>query len=233
MKFLVLSVIILCCFKGYSQTGLDSLISANEDSVGFKLAELAIQNNPSIKAVDKQIDASRYNVKAIRGSWLNYIQGTFNVNERSLNGGTNPGEQNAFYPRYNLNIGIPLGLFFTKGSQVKQARSQWEEAGVRKEIESNELRKLVRQAYQNYKMAGSMVSLQEMVVQDEQVLYNQVEEKFKNNQVQLEIFTNASKRYNAELVKQLSLKNAVTMAKIELEALLAIDLETAMALINK
>lgn len=234
MKKLLFLVLAGWQLSAQAQTMTDSVVIEAADSIGIKLAELAIANNPSIKVIDKQIDGSRYAMKSMKGTWLNYVQGSFNINENSLGGGqTTPGtEQNAFYPRYNLNIGIPLGLFFTKANQVKQSKAQYEEFGVRKDVEKLRLQQAVRQAYQNYEMARSLVLLQEMVVQDEQILYKQVEEKFKNNQVQLEIFVNGSKRYNAEIVKRLTLANTLATAKIDLETLLGMDLEVAMQMIN-
>ncbi|HEX2532128.1 MAG TPA: hypothetical protein VHK69_00255, partial [Chitinophagaceae bacterium] len=65
-------------------------------------------------------------------------------------------------------------------------------------------------------------------LQDEAVLLSQVQQKFETNQVSLETFTNASKRYNAELVKKVNLLRDVNTTKADLEYLLGMTLETAL-----
>jgi outer membrane protein TolC len=230
MKTLFLVLFSFATFASSAQNIADSVSSLNfsfDDSTGIKLAEMIFESTPDIQVFDKQMEVDRYEVQNLKASWLNNIQGSFNINDLSVKSNPN-NPQSLFYPKYNLNVILPLGYFFTKSSQVKKAKAQYNETQTRKEIGKKDLREAIRRAYQNYQLAKYLLALQETVVQDEAILYSQMESKFKNNEIQLDVFTDASKRYNTELVKRVNLLSNLNMTKIELEGLLGMDLETAL-----
>lgn len=230
MKKIIVLFLVALATQAKSQSLIDSLSSLSfnlEDSVGEKLVDFAMQN-ASLKVIDKQVEQYKYEVKATRASWLNVASASFNVNEISLKQSSTSVNQNIYYPKYNFNLSVPLGLFFTKGPQIKQSQAKAAEFGERKKVEANKLRESVLKTYQNYILNKYLLALQETVVQDELIAYKQAEGKFKNKELKLEDFTDASKRFSSELVKRVTLMHDVNSSKIELEALIGMSYEDAM-----
>jgi outer membrane protein TolC len=202
------------------------------DSTGEKLANLVIPQTPHAMAMDKQIESRLYQWKSSRVAWLNNVTTSFNLNEGNLQK-QDTVISNIFYPRYNLHVNIPLGEFFTRPRDAKKARADYQQSKFIKDIEIGRLKELIKKAYQEYQVNKYLLALQESVLQDESVLMTQTEEKFKKNELSLEVFTNASKRYNSELAERLTLMKEVSDSKIELETLLGMSLETAMTLLKE
>jgi outer membrane protein TolC len=228
--------LVFLCFSiaVHSQSLVDSLSNPAfnlEDTIGKSLADMVTQS-PEVKMVDKQIEASRFEWKTNKASWLNNINASFNLNERNLTGSSDP-NSNLFYPRYNFNLNIPLGNFITKAAQAKKARAQYEETQFKKEVAVRELRQSILIAYQNYSMAKYLLKLQDIVIQDESRSYDQVESRFKTNAVSIETFTAAAKRKNDALSLRVSMMRNLNVAKYELETIIGMRLETALATIAR
>jgi len=66
------------------------------------------------------------------------------------------------------------------------------------------------------------------LLQDEKILLDNVSNLFDNNQANLQAFTDATRRYNLELVKKITLIKDVNSSKFELEALLGMKLSEAL-----
>lgn len=217
-----------------AQSLIDSLSSLRfslSDSVGEKLVELAM-NNPSLKVMDEQIEASKYEWGIQKAGWLNNINASFNLNEGNLRNNSSPTDAVGFYPRYNFNLSVPLGNFFTRPKQANKARSQYEETMALKEVEKNEVRQAVLVTYQNYQMNKYLLALQEAAIQDDKTVSEMAEEKFKTNSITLEAFILASKRLNDALAKRVSLMRDVNVSKYQLESLIGMPLEQAMEIIK-
>ena len=217
-----------------AQSLIDSLSSLRfsmNDSVGEKLAELAM-NNPSLKVIDEQIEASKYEWGIQKAGWLNNLNASFNLNEGNLRSSATPTDAIGFYPRYNFNLSVPLGNFFTRPKQANKARSQYEETMALKEVEKNEIRQSVLVVYQNYKMNSYLLALQEAAIQDDRTVFDMAEEKFKLNSITLEAFILASKRLNDALVKRVSLMRDVNVSRYQLETLIGMPLDRAMEIIR-
>ncbi len=234
MKQLILIVCVFIFQAGKAQSLIDSLSSLQftmRDSVGQKLADLAM-NNPSIKVTDEQIEASKYEWGIQKAGWLNNLNATFNLNEGNLRSSSGPTDVVGFYPRYNFNLSVPIGNFLTRPKQAKKARAQYEETVQLKEVEKNQVREAVLITYQNYQMNRYLLALQEAAIQDEKTIYDLVEQKFKSNTATLEVFTMASKRLNDALGKRVSLMRDVNVSKHQLESLIGMPLEQAMVAIS-
>ncbi len=230
----LLFLIVTC--QAHSQSIIDSLSRVKlglRDTVGEALAELALKNL-QVKVLDKEIEVNKYNWQLNKASWLNNLRASFNMNEANLK--STPvvsGERNIFYPRYNFNLTVPLGDFITNPKQSKIARTQYEQSQVRKEIEINSLKEAIKVAYQNYNMHKTLLALQETALQDETLIFSQVEAKFKVNGVPLETFTQASKRLSDVLAKKITLMRDVNVSKYQLETLIGMRLEDALAAIKR
>jgi outer membrane protein TolC len=229
MKKILVILFLSAAVPASAQSLIDSLSNPGftlQDTLAEKLAEVALTANPNLKLADRQVEAGLYGWQRSKSVMFNNVQASFNLNE----GNINPPEDrvNLFYPRYNLSLNLPLGLLVTRPKDIKIAQANYEGAKAAKEVQINNLKQQIKVAYQNYQASKYLLALQETVLQDEAVLLSQVQQKFETNQVSLETFTNASKRYNAELVKKVNLLRDVNTTKADLEYLLGMTLETAL-----
>lgn len=231
MKIFLFFILLTSGSYAISQNVSDSTYSENfvaSDSIANKLADLATMKNPTLTVYEKRVEADLYEWKKNKFSIFNNIGASFNLNEGNLRSSKDSALANLFYPRYNLNLTLPLSTFFAKPKETKRARANYEGSIAMKEVETQNLKTDVKRAYQIYITNNHLLRLQETVLQDEIVLYNTIQEKFEKNQVSLDLFTNSTKRYNDEIVKKINLTKEVYLARIHLESLLGMSLEEAM-----
>lgn len=229
MKYLFVTILFFCSINAHSQTVMDSLANLGltmDEGTGKALAEFATKS-PAMVLANKNVEASAYDWKLTHYSWLNSLRASFNLNELNIKKSSVPG-RNVFYPRYNFNLLLPIGMFFTNGKETKKAKAQYEGILAQKDLLLSDQKEQIEISYQEYQMQRILLSLQEIVVQDEVINYTQTEEKFSNGTVTLDIFSAASKRYNAELARRIALIHDRNVAKIRLEKLLGVKLEDAL-----
>ena len=229
MKYIITLLLTGSFLVSNAQSLVDSIGNPGfslQDSVGEKLAELAVKNRKVIVA-EKGMEVAKYEIQKNKAAWLNNVGANFNLNEYNLNSQVAK-DQNLFYPRYNLSLNLPLGFFFTKAKDVKIARGNYERAVAQKEVDLADAKEAIKMQYELYKANKYFLALHETILQDEKVLLQRVEAKFEKNQVGLEVFTEASKRYNAELVKKINLLKDLNNSKYQLEKLIGMNLEEAL-----
>lgn len=231
MNKLILLLFIILSISAKGQSIVDSVNNPSfslEDSVAEKLAEL-FTHNPNIEVLDKTIEANLYEWKRNKLNWLPNLTPSFNINERNIK---KPDSALTLYPRYNISLSFPLSNFFSNPKAAKTAKARYDGSIASKKVESENLKDQIKLNYKNYQTNKYLLALQETVLQDEAVLFAQIEQKFKKNEVSLEVFTLASKRYNGELVKKINLLHDVSTSKIQLENVLGMSLESALQLIK-
>lgn len=232
MKPFIFILFVLTSLKAGSQSIVDSLSSLTfgiTDTVSDKLADLVTEGNVYLGVVEKEEEASFYEWKRAKSFWFSNLTASFNLNEGNLRTAKDSTLANLFYPRYNLNLSLPLSTFFTKPKEAKKAKAEYEGAQAQKDLQKHQLRMNIKNAYQTYITNKYLLSLQEAVLRDEKLLLSQIQKAFETTvDVSLEAFTNANKRYNAELAKRLNLMKEVNMSKAELENYLGMKLEDAL-----
>ena len=232
MKKTALSVLLLVSLNAMSQDLLDSLSNPRftmDDSLGRRLADLA-GTSVELKIIDKQIEAAKYEWQTNRASLLNNLSANFNLNENNIN--VSNLATNVFYPRYNFGLNLPLGNFITKPAQSKKARAQYQGTVVLKELTTRDLRQQILTAYQDYSMYRTQLLVQEEVIRDEAESFDAMQQKFRNNTITIETFTAASRKLNETLVQRITILRNVNVARYQLEALIGMRLEDALAQIR-
>ncbi len=230
---LVFSFLLLIAVSSNAQSLADSLGNPGfnlQDSLADKLADFAL-NNKRVKLADKDISVKKFEVQKNKAAWLNNMSASFNLNEANIKS-TSSTQNNIFFPRYNLGLTLPLGFFFSKAKDVQIARGNYEMAEALKEAQVEETREAIKMQYQVYQADKYLLALHETILQDENVLLKEAEAKFAKNEIGLQAFTDASRRYNAELVKKIGLLKDVNNAKYQLETLIGMSLEDAWAKIT-
>jgi len=183
-------------------------------------------NNRKVEIAEKTIQSSKFVVGKEKATWFNNLTFASNFNEYSINGSLQ-GQQNFFFPRYNLSLSLPFGYFFTQSKQVKIAKATLEKSILAKQEEIENIKQSIKIQYETYLANKYFLALHETLLQDQKILLDKVEASFENNQVDLDVFTSATKSFNDVLVKKITLIQALNSSKYTLENLLGMKLEDA------
>ncbi len=228
-KFLFVLASLFIFLNGFSQNQAELLkyVTAKTaiDSIGDALADIALQN-PQLRSLEADAKSSGYTWQASKLNILNDLSVAGNVNEYSIKGNTGT-NGNLLYPRYNLGIRVTLGELFTNG-KISKANLYKHESDIEKlKLARQNIRMQVISTYQDYALTQKLLALQQDVLQDELVSFSQTEEKFKNGEATLDIYSRAGKAYNAEQVKQVTLTRDLKVTQAQLEALIGMPLSDA------
>ncbi len=232
MKKNILNLLFLfVLITGYSQNQYEILnyYSAKTaiDSIGEALADVALQN-PALRSMEADAKASEYTWKASRYSFLNDLSVSGNLNEYSLKGlNNNSNNGNLLYPRYNVGVRVGLGEFFTTDKTAKANFYRYQSETERLKDGRQKIRMQVKTNYQDYAMTQKLMALQQEILQDQLIAFSKIEEKFKNGELSLDVYTRESRTYNAEQVKEVTLTRDLKVTQAALEALIGMPLEDA------
>ena len=120
-----------------------------QDSVVERLVTIAYENS-RVKSVESNALQSEYEYRRSRTAWLNNIVVTGNVNEFSLNqdgSSADPLKQSTQYPRYNIGVVLPLGLFVNNRKQTKASYYRYESMVDQINVEKQTIRREVKIGY--------------------------------------------------------------------------------------
>ena len=190
-----------------------------------KLVQLALQN-PTFEVADRQVNKSLYELKKAKGSWLNPLMATGNINEFSIN--QDPNVPN-FYPRYNFSVTIPLDLFSEKKNNVKIARENLLIAEAEKNQRYRLIRAEVLTAYEDYLMYKELLDIQARITQDQATTLATREKDYQDGLINSEEYNKYYSAWSAERSKLVEARRNLNNSKIALESMIGIPLEQALA----
>jgi outer membrane protein TolC len=196
------------------------------DTTEVKLVRLAL-DGPLYHAALSQNKVNELQLKGAKNQILNLLTLSLNYNDQTF---AKPTAQNStayVYPKYFLGFNIPLGAVFSR-TQVKAAREQIKISHENQVELARTIRSEVLSRYRQYKIKSQLVSLQTQVVDDEQTAFIQVQRKFTDGTVTLEIHNTAQKRYNDEVTKKLQLQLELDNLRLELEKFIGTNLENVL-----
>jgi outer membrane protein TolC len=186
------------------------------------------------KVGEANLKVAEYNYKAQKTAWLDQFRASGNLNEYTLKRtlGTTSNDPNqlgrAFWPRYNFGVGVPFGIFTNQPKQTKAQYYRYQAELESQNVAKQNLGLQTMTAYYNYVQTQRLYELQEEAVQDASFAQTKTEEKFSKGEVALDVYTAASRRYNAERATKVGLERDLQVGKAQLEALLGMPLESAM-----
>ena len=232
-KFLFFGIFLLS-IKAFSQSNLDAIATPSfmmNDKVGHELAKLAASHY-SIKIADDNIKYTQQEMDKVKLSWMNNFNASFNLNEFSLQNSLFQ-QQNSFFPRYNFSLSLPLGLISTKKKEIQMAKTNNQRSIDIRELEIQQLKEAVIQEYQNYVSNTYLLEIHQLTLQDEKMILDKASQSFESNQIDIEAYTNYTRRYNEILTKKVTLLRDLNTSRYRLEAYLGMDLESAFKTISK
>jgi outer membrane protein TolC len=194
-------------------------------NIEARLVELALQE-PGSEVLQHQTNIARYQVKSAKNSWFNLLTVSANYNDQTFKPIDNSQTQTYVYPKYFFGLNIPVGLFFTKGAEIKVARENLKIALNNQQRNKGTIRVNVLSKYKQYLALTEQLVLQEDVIAEVSAVYTQMEKKFSDGAVSLDVYNAASKRYNDELSKRINLKLDRDIVQLEIESMIGVPLES-------
>lgn len=221
---LMVTTSLLAQIKGNNST-YHSTDTGKVFDVREKLVQLALQN-PNYEVADRTVNRALYELRKSKGSWLNLVGVSGNVNEFSI-------KQQAgvpsFFPRYNISVNIPLDVFTTKSNDIKIARENYLIAEANRNDVFRELRAAVLTMYEDYIMHKERLESQIRITQDESITFLSKERDFKDGIIDQEEYNKFLRAYEETKLRRIEYQRNFNVAKYELERMIGIPLEEALA----
>lgn len=234
-NILLITVLLLTLLS--SRSGAQTAAQSNfdrEDSIIEKLVGMAL-NGPLIKKTENLAVSSEYIYKKSKTMWLNNITAIGNLNEFSINPGSAPINglgQSTQYPRYNVGIVVPLGIFINNPKQTKSDYYQYQAAVEQVNIEKQNIRLQVITLYEDYQLNKGLQELQEEIMNDYEVIHKKNEEKFQNGQLSLESYNASNNVHNGAKIRQATLLRDGEVLKARLSIMIGMDFQQALTMIT-
>lgn len=201
-----------------------------DSSIERQLIELALKS-PRYKVSEHQRKLNELELKRTKNSWLNFLTISTSYNDQSF-AKQNPTSQ-IVYPKYFFTLGIPLGLIFSHGTQVKTARTTVAMAQDNQEEMSRTIKADILSKYKQYKLYNTLIAMQTEMINDVSVNATQAEESFKKGLITVEVYISTQKSANEELAKNLNLKLQQEMLRLEIESIIGVPLDSILKPTNK
>lgn len=219
-NLILLFLIILARFPVYSQQFIESIYT--DDPYIQQLFEIASENNLEYKTLENTIVIASTESAQTTWEWMNSIRAIGNINEYVINPERN--QNNILFPRYNFSLTVPLGIFTDQASNKKIAKEKTKFAENTAALRINEIKQEIVISYNNYIRTKELLERQRELTENEYSNYLILEEKFKNNDLELRELNQAQRTYNQEYFNQISLQNDFNRTKLELESLIGAPL---------
>jgi len=189
-----------------------------------KLVQLAL-TQPSYDETQNQINISQHELKKAKNSWLNLLSLSTSLNDQTFAQPTQLAGSTYTYPKYFFGVSIPLGLIFLSGTEIKIAKSNVAIEQDRQQELARTIKADILSKYSQYKAYSQLLALQAQIVDDEDAVFLQTEQKFKDGTITIDVYNGASKNYNNELVKKINLQLQLDQTKLEIEKMIGVNLD--------
>lgn len=234
MKILLVALSLLIADNTIAQVSRTNIANGADtvphEAIGKALADIALENaNNGVGAQEANTKASEYNYKAQKTAWVDNFRASGNINSFNNSRLNDQSVGQAFYPRYNIGVSVPFGIFVNQPKQTKAQYYRYQADIENLKVAKQNVRLEVITRYYNYVRTQKLYELQEEVLQDVEFATSKTEEKFGKGEVTLDAYTAASARYNTERGQKVSLERDLMVARAELEMLLGMPLESAIA----
>jgi outer membrane protein TolC len=203
------------------------ILPSNAQNTSFeeKLVQLAWRNDPNNQIIIKQSSIARYNLKQSQWNWLDYFAVRGNLNEFTLDPGSDQFNRGAFYPKYNLSVTIPFGTLATNGLEVKKRRVQASIAEDQIKAQKLAVRSEVLSRYARYQLAAKKFKIQKETTDQSDVNFKYIEQRFKDGQEDLQTYNNILERNTNQQLRLAEVEAELKIAKYEVEEMIGTKLE--------
>ncbi len=222
-KWLFLFIVILTLRAAKAQSvdyetiiPTDTALTTLED----RLLRTAWENYPENDAAMNREFAAKKNVTLTRWAWTNNLRVFYNVNDRTLE------DVQVGQPQYGLGIGLNLGDFITLPVRTNIAKANHRVAKNAVDEQKLYIRREVLTRYYNYQSALAILKVIDEENEEVYTNYLVISEKFKQGEATLDNYTMAEKNYHEIRIRKITQENEVKLARLNLEEMIGIPLET-------
>ena len=194
----------------------DTALTTLED----RLLRTAWENYPENDAAMNREFAAEKNVTLTRWAWTNNLRVFYNVNDRTLE------DVQVGQPQYGLGIGLNLGDFITLPVRTNIAKANHRVAKNAVDEQKLYIRREVLTRFYNYQSALAILKVIDEENEEVYTNYLVISEKFKQGEATLDNYTMAEKNYHEIRIRKITQENEVKLAKLNLEEMIGIPLET-------
>jgi outer membrane protein TolC len=191
-----------------------------------KLVRIAM-TRPAYDVTVRNRNNATHELSKAKNAWLNLLAITLQFNETDFQK-VPVGQAQYVYPKYFFGVTIPVGILFSRSSEIRIARENQYIAQDQQEEMARTIRATVVGRYRAYLVYQEEIHLQTAIINDETVAFQSTQKDFRDGKVTLEIYSAASKAYMAEITRKLNLILASDAAKTDLEQALGMHLEDAL-----
>ncbi len=205
-----------------------NIVKDTSEMIENRLVELALQH-PDYDATEYQKNISQDELKKAQQSWLNLLSISANYNDQTFaKQPTNTTGTQYVYPKYFFGLTIPIGLFFSRSSDIKIAKDNYAINEDKQKALARTITKQVLTEYEQYKTYLDLMALENQVIDDEEAVFLQSEQKFKDGSITIESYNASAKNYNDELAKKVNLQLQETTVRLEVEEMIGMKLDDAL-----
>lgn len=194
-----------------------------DSSVENRLVALALQA-PRYDAAGHQINVANSSLMLARRAWFNLL--TFSVNYNDQTFAKQQVNAAYVYPKYYFGLIIPVGLFFTMGPQIHAAKETVKIAEDSREELARTIRMDVLSKYRTYKNYEGLILLQNTIVVDNQAAVSQIEQKFRDGTVSIDVYNTTNKAFSDEKAKLLNLQLAQDLVRLDIERMIGVSFDS-------
>jgi len=195
------------------------------DKFGEKLVELALIYHPDFRIAQENSQIAKKEEVLAKNQWLDQLKVTGNLNEFAINPPDDVGDRNLFFPRYNISLQIPLGIFIRQPVSSGIAAKQYQISLLNIEGMKAAVRKEVLTQYNNYLLQRDLYDIQLQMTQDSEALLQVKENSFANGEINLLEYDAAIQAYQKGVENLLRSKNSYLNSELMLEQWIGIPLE--------
>lgn len=234
MKFkivLTVKIILLTWQLGLAQIDYNKIVlPKNVTSVSYqeKLVQLAWNNNPTRKIFEIEENIADLELKDAKNDWLDLLSVNANLNEFTideLTGNADANQNNLFYPRYNVNLSIPLSTFSNNSIKRRKAEQMRLRSIEERKLGMLEVRAKVLILYKEFLKNQELLRIRTSYEEDEKANFKDIEERFKGGNSTFEEYSKAQKDLYDQKMEKAVAENNYQRTKLLLEQVIGIPLE--------
>jgi outer membrane protein TolC len=166
------------------------------------------------------ISAAQYELKGTNTAWLNSIVLSGNINEFVINNTNINGiPASTLYPKYNIGVNIPLGIFTRQEKNIAKEKVKIYDS--QKDQKKRALIKEVLQRYENFKEKKELLDLQKLITDEQYSNYQQYQRDFASGEVK--DIKDVNKEYQLWLQERTKLRTSekdLKIAQLEIEEII-------------
>ncbi len=190
-----------------------------------KLVALAL-TSPRYKSTFSQLKINELDLKRTKSSWLNFFTISMSYNVQSFTK-TDPAAP-IVYPQSYFTLGIPLGIIFSQGKQVKISKEAVILGKNNQEDLARSISSEILAKYKQYKVLGALMEIQSEMGNDVSVVAAQAEANFKKGAITVETYLNTMRTANEELSRNVNMKLQQELLKLQIEEIIGVPLESVL-----